>query len=109
MSARRIASWCVPGQTQTANTAIAQGIPPPAGGPGSSPTLYSYSTSKGADWLQSTGLGGTHVSQAIINSGSTAQTWYFLRPKNFTTIAQVVTKNDTTIVMADNPGTYSAN
>lgn len=106
---RRMASWTMPGQTQTASTAIVVGIPPHAGPPGSSPSLYSYSSAKGPSWLSDPGIGVTHVGQAIINSGSTAHTWYFLRPKNFTTIAEAVTANDTTIVMADNPGTYSAN
>jgi hypothetical protein len=109
-SRRRIASWSRPGQTQTAGTAIYVGIPPSPGARGSSPYFYSYSSTNGPKWLSDGGgIGVAHISQAIITSGSTAHTWYCLRPKNFTTINEAVTKNDTTIVMADNPGTYSTN
>ncbi len=104
---RRFAPFSVAGQTQTQGTAIAVGIPPHSGQPASAPLLYSYSSAQGANWLTSPSIGLTHITQAILTSGSTAHTWYVLRPKNFTTIAEAVTKNDTTIVMADNPGLYA--
>lgn len=101
----KVGAWSAAGQTQTAGTAIAIPIFPFTGPPGSSPHLFSYSSSGGLN----VGVPGavTHVSQFVVNSNSTAHTWYFLRPKNFTYIADAVTKNDTTIAMFDSPGLYA--
>lgn len=101
---QRLRSWTVPGNTQSAGTAIFRGIPPDPGVPGQAPFLYAKVNST-PNWFSRAGV--THVSQAGITSGSTAHTWYFLRPKNFTYIAEAVVKNDTTIVMEDNPGLYA--
>ena len=96
--------WSMPGQTQTAGTAIALGIPPHTGSPGSAPFLYARQNNA-PNWTR--GIGMTRIMYAAITSAGTAHTWYILRPKNYTTIAEIVAKNDTTVVMADNPGLYA--
>ena len=106
MGSKYYNSWSVPGQTQTAGTAIAALIPPHAGPPDAAPFLYAR-TGGQANWLKKQSIGITHVGLAALTSSTTAHTWGILRPKNYTTIAEAVIKNDTTIVMADNPGLYA--
>lgn len=102
----RFGSWCQPGQTQTAGTAIVVPIDPYRPGDGS-PLIYENKgslTNPIPNWYD---LPLTKVTSLAFTSGATAHTWYVLRPKNWTTIAATVTANDTTIVMADNPGLYA--
>lgn len=103
---KRVANWTAAGQTQTAGTAIVIPIPPFMGAPGSSSLMYNYS---GGAMNWAAGGAITTVSTFSVVSLATAHTWYFLRPKNWTYINEAVTKNDTTIVMYDSPGTYSTN
>lgn len=101
----RFGTWTAPGQTQNAGTAIVVPIRPSRGPGAGPPVMYGLKNLK-ADWY---GQPVTKVTHAVITSGSTAHTWVWLRPKNWTYINEAVTKNDTTVVMYDNPGTYSAN
>lgn len=102
----RFGSWSGAGQTQSAGTAIVVGVPPYRGAPGnSSPLIYGVSSDI-PNWY---GQPYTKVSYLGITSGSTAHTWYVMRPKNWTTIAEAVTANDTTVVVAADPGAYAAN
>lgn len=106
----RNGTWSIPGQTQTAGTAIVYGIRPHVGPPGSSPHRYAVTSTATTPWTHNWGLMGvTHINTLDLTSGSTLHTWYVLRPKNYTYINEAVTLNDTTIVMYDNPGTYSTN
>lgn len=108
MASRYFSSWSVPGQTQTAATAIVQLIPPYQGPPEGAPFMYSRSGGVN-NWAKKDTCGITQVGTAIITSGSTAHTWVFLRPKNFTTVAVAIAKNITAITLADDPGIYSTN
>lgn len=101
----RLGHWTAAGQTQSAGTVIAVGIPPQHRKQGGSPIFYEHDSNYRFKPIH--GLGLTHISLLSITSGSTAHTWYALRPKNYTWIAEAVTKNDTTIVMQDNPGLYA--
>lgn len=105
---KRMASFSLAGQTQSSGTAIAVGIPPHVGPPGSSPYLYARENSS-PNWLKTASIGVTHITNLVITSGSTAHTWYVLRPKNWGYINEAVTINDSTIVCNDNIGTYSTN
>ncbi len=103
----RVSSWCQPGQTQTAGTAIVVPIDPYV--PSSGPLMYTYSGNIGRPTMNWMTQPYTKVSSAILINGSTAHTWAFLRPKNWTYLTEAATANDTTLVMYDNPGTYSTN
>lgn len=99
----RFGSWAGAAQTQSAGTAIYVGIPPYRGRGNVSPFLYAINGGNPNWWDRPI----TKVTRCGILSGSTAHTWYFLRPKGFTYIAEAVTANDTTVVMYDNPGLYA--
>lgn len=93
--------------TQTAGTAITAIIPPYNGPVGTSPFNYSALSGR-ANWLEAPNFGVTHITDISVLCGATEHTFYILRPLNWTTITEAVTKNDTTFKVAANPGTYSS-
>lgn len=105
---KRFGTWAVPAQTQNSGTAIVQGIAPFRGAGGSAPLLYQAPLNADGrykpNWFQQP---ITKVTNAKLTVGSTEHVWYVLRPKNWTLVAEAVTKNDTTVVMLDNPGLYA--
>lgn len=106
----KLANWSVPGQTQTANTAILIPIPPYAGQPGTGPFLYGLDSQGNPNWWGvPNGPGAvTHVTRFGISTGSTANISYFMRPLNWAKVTTAGAKNTTSFIVDKDPGIYSA-
>ena len=93
--------------TQTAGTVITVLVPPSPGALGSAPLRYSYSGTggwAGANWRT---VGRTVITAALYTTAATAHTLTMLRPKNWSYVSTAVAAGGTTIVLGENPGTYS--
>jgi hypothetical protein len=105
--------WCVPGVAQAFGTPIVQGIPPycgllTQGTTGNGPLLYQtdagYKPVNG-QWGQC----NMSVTSMEYITGTTAHTIAVLRPLNYVTVKTAVAANATSIILNQNPGTYSTN
>lgn len=97
-----LASFTIPGLTQTAATIITRVIPPFAH-PTAGPLLQSNASPK------KFGAGRTIVKKVCYTTLGTAHAIIIARPFNYTTITTAAAKNTSTIVLADDPGAYSTN
>lgn len=96
-------TWAVSGNTASAGTAFYRFVPPYAGGKGGPMTHKVDGNGRMIPAPRSI----THVSSLIYAAGTTAHDVVIMRPLNWTYITEAVTANDTTVVLAADPGAYS--
>lgn len=102
----RLGTFHFSGQTQTAGTAIAIGIPPWRGG-NQATLLYAVDATKGPNWNKPGAI--THITKLGLLTGSTAHSVIVMRPFNWTTVASAAAINQAVINITADPGIYSTN
>lgn len=106
MADNRLGTWSVPGQTQTAGTAIKIGIPPWRGPNGAAPLVYGHDSQGKRNWMDQGGV-FTKISNYSITTGGTAHLGYFLRPLNYALVTVAGAANGTTFTIGTDPGLYT--
>lgn len=101
----RYGTWSVPGQTQTAGTAIAIPIPPWRGGQGNTPFVYGLDSQGTPNWTKNGAY--THVTNYGIVAGGTAHKGVFMRPLNYSVVTVAGAANGTTFTIGTDPGLYT--
>lgn len=100
-------TWAVSGNTATADTAFYRLVEPyPGTGAGGRPL---HRVDGNGKRVQPAPGAFTHVSSLIYTAGTTAHDVVVLRPLNWTYLTEAAGVNDTTVVIADDPGVYSTN
>lgn len=96
-------TWAVPSHTASAGTAFARLIPPYRGTGG--PVIHKVDgNGKMRDYSP---RAFTHISQIVYTAAGTAHDVVVMRPLNWTYLTQAMTANDTTAVLAADPGLYA--
>lgn len=99
-----LGSWGVSGNTASSGTAFTRFVPPHNGGGRGGPPIYKVNPVTG-ELVGPNAI--TYINSILFSCGSTAHDVVVMRPLNWTYITEAVTANDTTIVMAADPGAYS--
>jgi hypothetical protein len=97
-----------PGATASSGTAFTRGIDPWPGPKGRS-LLYGVDGAGNPNWYGGQNAIGyfSKITYLSVLSGSTAHTWYALRPLNWAVVSVAGAKNTTAFTLATNPGLYS--
>ena len=99
-------TFAVPSKNATAGTVWSRGVDPWAGA-GSAHNLYAINNGN-PNWAVGQKV-RTHLTEILVDCGSTANGVYVLRPLNYSVIAAATAKAGTTITLTDDPGVYSTN
>jgi hypothetical protein len=99
-----LGSWAVSSLTASADTAFARLIPPYAGGKGGP---YLHKADGNGKRVEPKPRGITTIASLIYAAGGTVHDVIVMRPLNWTYITEAVAANDTTVVVAKDPGTWA--